>query len=119
MEDQKVCLIKRIDRGKVKKKRYHSSFCMEESVQLRKKRSVLGNKRRFEWFDGETRNHAVTTPTTMAANAPRALKTFLDPEFLLLLSLPLVLVLEDLELPEVLLGVPEEPPRLGVELGFG
>jgi hypothetical protein len=57
----------------------------------------------------------VTTPTTIAANAPRALKTLLDPEFLLLLEL----LLEGLELPEVLLGEPEDPPGLGVELGFG
>jgi len=62
-------------------------------------------------------DHAVTTPTTTAANAARALKTFWDPEFLLL-SLPPV-VLEGFVLPEVLLGVPEELPRLGVEEGFG
>jgi hypothetical protein len=57
----------------------------------------------------------VTTPTTIAANAPRALKTLLDPEFLLLLEL----LLEGLEPPEVLLGEPEDPPGLGVELGSG
>lgn len=62
-------------------------------------------------------NHAVTMPTTTAANAPRALKTFLDPEFLLLLLSPEVL--EGLEPPEVLLGEPEEPPWLGVEVGSG
>lgn len=61
-------------------------------------------------------NHAVTTPTTTAANAPRALKTFLDPEFLLLL---LLVELEGFEPPEVLLGLPEEAPGLGVEEGSG
>jgi len=74
-------------------------------------------KKRHEFRGEEMGNHAVTTPTTTATNAPRALKTFLDPEFLLLLLLPVVL--EGLEPPEVLLGVPEEPPRLGVEVGFG
>jgi hypothetical protein len=57
------------------------------------------------------------TPTTTAANAPRALNTFLDPEFLLLLLSPEVL--EGFELPEVLLGDPEEAPGLGVEEGSG
>jgi hypothetical protein len=106
---------KEFDRREVKKG-YHSSVWMEKSVQLRRKRSVVENKR-HEFLGGEMGNHAVTTPTMTATNAPRALKTFLDPEFLLLL-LPLV-VLEGLEPPEVLLGVPEEPPRLGVEVGLG
>jgi hypothetical protein len=61
-------------------------------------------------------NYAVTTPTTIAANAPSALKTFLDPPFLLLL---LPLVLEGFEPEEVLLREPEEPPELGVAVGFG
>lgn len=93
---------------------------MEKSVQLRRKRSVLEKKkkkRHFGILDGEMGNHAVTTPTMTAANAPRALKTFLDPEFLLLLLRSPVL--EGLEPPEVLLGVPEEAPRLGVEEGSG
>jgi hypothetical protein len=51
-------------------------------------------------------------PTTIAANAPKALKTFLDPPLLLLLLL--LAVLEGFEPPEVLLGVPEEPPEPGV-----
>lgn len=61
-------------------------------------------------------NYAVTTPTTTAANTPRTLKTLLDPE---LLSLLLPVVLEGFEPPEVLLGLPEEAPGLGVEEGSG
>lgn len=60
-------------------------------------------------------NHAVMTPTTTAANAPRALNTLLDPEFLLLSPV----VPEGFEPPEVLLGDPEEAPGLGVEDGSG
>jgi len=63
-------------------------------------------------------NYAVTTPTTTAAKAPRTLKTFLDPEFVLVV-LPVVVVPEGFEPLEVLLGVPEEPPELGVEVGSG
>ena len=54
-------------------------------------------------------------PTTIAAKAPRALKTFLDAAFLVLV----VPVLEGLELPLVLLGLPEEPPGLGVAVESG
>lgn len=61
-------------------------------------------------------NHAVITPTTMAANAPRVLSTFLDPPLLLLLVL--------LEEPEAVgLPVPVvevlEPPDPGVAEGSG
>lgn len=54
-------------------------------------------------------------PTMMAAKAPRALKTFLDAAFLVV-EVP---VLEGLEPPLVLLGVPEEPPGLGVAVESG
>ena len=90
---------------------------MKKSVQLRRKRSVLENKRHFEFLNEEMGNYAVTTPTTTAANAPRALSILLDPEFLLLLLSPVVL--EGFEPPEVLLGDPEEAPGLGVEDGSG
>ena len=56
------------------------------------------------------------TPTTMAAKAPRALKTFLDPEFLLLLVPVEPEGLEPLEVP---LGEPDETPMDGVEEGSG
>lgn len=65
------------------------------------------------------RNHAVTTPTTIAAKAPRALKTFLDPPLLVLLLVE-PLEVEGLEPPEVLLGVPEELlPEPGVAEASG
>ena len=58
------------------------------------------------------------TPTTMAAKAPRALNTFLDPPLPLLL-LPLE-ELEGFEPLEVPLGEPElEPPEPGVAEGSG
>ena len=53
----------------------------------------------------------------MAAKAPRALKAFLDPPFLLLVLL--VLVPEGCEPVPVLLGEPEDPPALGVEVEEG
>lgn len=52
----------------------------------------------------------------MAAKAPRALKTFLDPEFLLLLVPVEPEGLEPLEVP---LGEPDETPMDGVEEGSG
>ena len=55
------------------------------------------------------------TPTTMAANAPRALNTLLDPPLLLLVLL--VVVFEGLEPLAVLLGVREELPKPGVAVG--
>jgi len=56
------------------------------------------------------------TPTTTAANAPRALKTFFDPPPLLLLLPPAEL--EGEEPPEVPLGVPVElPPGVAEESG--
>lgn len=58
------------------------------------------------------------TPTTIAANAPRALKTFLDPP-LLLLPLLLLAELEGFEPLEVLVGVREELPEPGVAEGSG
>jgi len=61
------------------------------------------------------RDHAVMTPTTMAANAPRALNTLLDPPLLLLVLL--VVVFEGLEPLAVLLGVREELPKPGVAVG--
>lgn len=58
------------------------------------------------------------TPTTIAANAPRALKTFLDPP--LPLPLPPAEVFEGFEPPEVPVGVPEVlPPAPGVAEGSG
>ena len=57
------------------------------------------------------------TPTTIAANAPRTLKTFLDPPLLLLLLL--LAEFEGLEPPEVPLGVPEELPEPGVAVASG
>ena len=62
----------------------------------------------------------VITPTTMAAKAPMALNTFLDPPLLLLL-LPLE-VPEGFEPLEVPLGEPEpelELPEPGVAEGSG
>ena len=57
-------------------------------------------------------DHAVMTPTTMAAKAPMALNAFLDPPLPLLLPLE---VFEGLEPVEEPLGVPVlEPPDLGV-----
>jgi hypothetical protein len=67
----------------------------------------------------EVGNYAVTTPTTTAAKAPRALSTLLDPPLVLVL----VVLLEEpegFEPLEVLLGVPElDPPELGVAEGSG
>ena len=75
------------------------------------------SKRRFSLDEG-VGNHAVMAPTTIAANAPRALKAFLDPPLLLLLVL--LEEFEGLEPLEVLLGVPEElPPEPGVAEASG
>lgn len=88
---------------------------LKKCAQLRNKRSAP--EQTPQSLDEEKGYHAVTTPTTMAAKAPSALNTFLDP-LLLLLLLPAVF--EGLEPPEVPLGDPElEPPELGVAVGSG
>ena len=87
---------------------YIKKFCSERNAQPL-------SKRRFSLDEG-MRNYAVMTPTTIAANAPKVLKTFLDPPLLLLL---LLVELEGFEPLEVPLGVPEELPEPGVAEGSG
>jgi hypothetical protein len=115
---RKSVLEKEFDREEFERRRKNIvPYAWKKSVQLREKRSVLENRRRLDLLDGDMGNHAVMTPTTIAANAPRALKTFLDPELLLVL---LPLVLEELGPLAVPLGEPEEEtPGLGVEVESG
>lgn len=87
-----------------------------KSVLVRNKCSTLEQTPRFAQQGGGG-DYAVMTPTTIAANAPRALKTFLDPPLLLLLLL--LAEFEGLEPPEVPLGVPEELPEPGVAVASG
>jgi len=80
---------------------------------------MLGHEQTSALLDSEEDgNHVVITPTTMAAKAPMALNTFLDPPLLLLL-LPLE-VFEGFAPLEVPLGELElEPPAPGVAEGSG
>jgi hypothetical protein len=48
---------------------------------------VLGPEQTPLVLGGEMEDHAVMAPTTMAANAPRALNTFLDPPLLLTVAI--------------------------------
>lgn len=107
------------ERGSMGKKGRNKRYVRlyKKCVQLRKKRSALERVPRL--LGREVGNYAVTTPTTTAAKAPRALSTLLDPPLVLVLVV-LLEELEGFEPLEVLLGVPElDPPELGVAEGSG
>ena len=88
------------------------SGCIE-SVPSSETNAPLSPQQTVSLPDEGMGNYAVTTPTTMAAKAPRAFHTFLDPPLLLLLLLLPEEELEGLEPVAVLLGEPELEP-LGV-----
>ena len=90
----------------------HMSVCIK-SLSCSERNAQPLSKRRFSLDEG-VGDHAVMTPTTIAANAPRELRTFLDPPLLLLLLLLLLAEFEGFEPLEVPLGVPEELPEPGV-----
>lgn len=117
VENHKVCLgdKKEFNRIDGKKKRVNMSVCIK-SLSCSERNAQPLSKPASRSTRG-VGNHAVMTPTTIAANAPRALKTFLDPPLLLLLLL--LAELEGFEPLEVLLGVPEELPEPGVAEASG
>lgn len=103
MEDQKVRLRgnkKGFDGRGAKKKILSMSICVKSLFSSKENAQPLS--KHLLSLSEEMGNHAAMTPTTTAAKAPRALKTFFDPPLLL----PLV-ELEGFEPLEVLLGVPE------------
>ena len=118
-EDQKDCLgdKKEFDGKEGKKQEKDMSICIE-SV-LRSKMSARVERTPPLLNTKGVGNHVVITPTTMAAKAPKALNTFLDPPPVLLLLLPFE-VPEGFEPLEVPLGEPElELPEPGVAEGSG
>jgi len=119
-EDQKVSVsaIKgEFDGKEGRKQEKNMSICIESVPRFKISPRPLSGRHRCS-IQRKVGDHVVITPTTMAAKAPMALNTFLDPPLLLLPLLPEVP--EGFELVEVPLEEPElEPPLPGVAEGSG